>query len=56
MKKIYRNCASRTVTDTVVTETDSMKITSCFATTHAELAAGHWLDVSVQWPGKHGVI
>ena len=43
MKKIYRNCASGTVTDTVVTKTDSMKIMSCLVTTHAELAAGHWL-------------
>ena len=43
MKKIYRNCASRTVTDPVVTKTDSMKITSCYATAHAELAAGHCL-------------
>ena len=40
-----------TVTDTVVRETDSVKITSCYATAHAELA-----DVSGQWPGKHGVI
>ena len=30
-------------TDTVVTETNSMKITSWFATTHAELDARHWL-------------
>ena len=40
MKKIYRNCASGTVTDTVVTKTDSVEIMSYLMTTHAELAAG----------------
>ena len=55
MKKIYRNCASRTVTDTVVTKTDSMKITSCFATTHAELAAGHWLMCQGSGRGSMGL-
>ena len=29
--------------DTAATETDSIKITNCYATTHAKLAAGHWL-------------
>ena len=55
MKKIYRNCASRTVTDTVVTKTDSMKITSCLVTTHAELAAGHWLMCQGSGRGSMGL-
>ena len=55
MKKVYRNCASRTVTDTVVTKTDSMKITSCFATTHVELAAGHWLMCQGSGRGSMGI-
>ena len=29
--------------DTIVTKTDSVKITSYYAVAYAELAAGHWL-------------
>ena len=54
MKKTYRNCALRTVTDTVVTKTDSMKIMSCLVTTHAELAAGHWLMCQGSGRGSMG--
>ena len=54
MKKIYRNCGSGTVTDTVATKTDSMEITSCFVTTHAELAAGHWLMCQGSGRGSMG--
>ena len=31
------------VTDTAVTETDGIKITSCYMTEHEELASGHCL-------------
>ena len=55
MKKIYRNCASGTVVDTVVTKTDSMKIMSCLVTTHAELAAGHWLMCQGSGRGSMGL-
>ena len=55
MKKIYRNCASGTVTDTVVTKTDSIKTTSCYAIAHAELAAGRWLMCQGSGRGSRGL-
>ena len=41
--------------DTVVTKTDSMKITGCYATAHAELAAGHWLMCQGSGRGSMGL-
>ena len=55
VKKIYKNCASRTVTDAVVTKTDNMKITICYATAHAELAAEHWLMCQGSGRGSMGL-
>ena len=36
-------------------KTDSMKITSCYATAHAELAAGHWLMCQGSGRGSRGL-
>ena len=55
MKNIDRNCVSRTVTDTIVTKTDSMKITSYYVIAHAELAAGHWLMHQGSGRGSKGL-
>ena len=44
-----------TVTHAAVTETDSMKITSCYATAHAELAGGHWLMCQGTGRGSMGL-
>ena len=41
--------------DIVVTKTDGMKITSCYATAHAELAAGHWLMCQGSGRGSMGL-
>ena len=44
-----------TVTDTVVRKTDSVKVTSCYVTAHAELAAGHWLMCQGSGRGSMGL-
>ena len=42
-KRFTETVLQATVTLAAATETNSMKITSCYTTAHAELAAGHWL-------------
>ena len=41
-KRFTGTALQGTVTDIAATEIDSVRITSCYATAHAELAAGHW--------------
>ena len=55
MKRINITVLQGTVTHAAATEIDSMKITSCYATAHAELPAGHWLICQGSGRGSMGL-
>ena len=54
-KKTTETVLQGIVTDIAAAETDSMKITSYYATAHPELAAGHWLMCQGSGRGSMGL-